>query len=434
MANKEKTWKGGQVLTYGLDFITYLFEIMSNVTEHTARYTYENLFSIVYHIMFLVSYVLCFYYLQFKNTEIPCMVMLTVLHCVFLFMVLIVKIKLPLIEKGNVWSFGSFSMYIISFGWIFIFIALSFLLKVYYDLYYKFIPNGVDIDFGSSEALRQQLMKYLAYSSVFMWIFYVLEYLKTNNVLLLNFLFILLALFLLVIAIYSFIQRWFVWGTLMTIVSFISMSIVKKINDARINYVFFFARNQMANNAVLLFGIIFNIMAVYVYYLSSQLVEYTKSIDIPDILKMNPVYHEGFVINEIVNGMDCTFNTQDHALYNLLKSVKPQVLPDIYARYCRPTSSATPIPPTPRAPNVMRDKLLNMVGDSKLMSIIGGGGGDGGNSEDDNKKNMKELMNSVSEYMPQPEPSPVTPTPTSTTTPTPTTTLTPTPTPTIKPT
>lgn len=407
MTNKEKSWKGGQVLTYGMDFITYIIDVITNVTQHTAMYTYENLFSIVYHLMFLVAYVLCFYFLQFKNTEIPCIVLITLLHCIFLFMVLIVKIKLPLIEKGNIWSFGSFSMYIISFGWIFILVALSFLLKVYYDLYYKFIPNGVDIDFGSTEPLRGQFMKYLVYTSMFMWLFYTLEYLKTNNVLLLNFLFILLAVALLVYAIYSFIQRWFFWGTLMTIVSFISMTVVKKINDARINYEFFFTRNQMANNAVLLFGIIFNIMAVYVYYLSSQMVEYTKSIDIPDILKMNPVYHEGFVMHEMLNGMECTFDSNDQALYNIFKYSETSYADSVHIinnKYCKPTSSSSSS--TTPAPHVMdiQEKVLDMW-DKR-----------GGMNDGSRPNSFMELVASTAKYVPLAERP--TPTPTITATPT----------------
>lgn len=405
MTNKEKSWKGGQVLTYGLDFITYIVDVITNVTQHTARYTYDNLFSIIYHIMFLSAYVLCFYFLQFKNTEIPSIVMITILHCIFLFMVLVIKIKLPLIEKGNIWSFGSFSLYIISLGWIFILIALGFLLKVYYDLYYKFIPNGVDIDFGTTEPLRGQFIKYLAYTSIFMWIFYTLEYLKTNNVLLLNFLFILFAVGLLAIAIYSFIQRWFFWGTLMTVVSFISMSVVKQINDARINYEFFFARNQMANNVILLFGIIFNVMAIYVYYLSSQINEYTKSIDIPDILKMNPVYHEGFVMNKVINGMDCTFDSQDQALYNLLKNANPDTMKIVYEKHCQPIPTTTP---TPRLPNI-QEKVLDMW-DKR-----------GGLNDGSRPNSFMELVNSTSKYIPvaertePPTPIPTTPIPTSTT-------------------
>jgi hypothetical protein len=351
-----KTWKGGQVLTYGIDFIVYVVNVMSGVTKHTGKYTYDNFFTIMYHVMFLLAYAVCFYFLQFKTTEIPAVVMITGLHCIFLFMMLVVKIRLPWIEKENMASFGSFSLYIISLGWMFILVALGFLLKAYYDLYYKFIPNGLDIDFGSTEPLRTRLLMYLVYASALMWIFYILEYLKTNDVLLLNFIFIVLALGLLVMAIYWFIQRWMLWGVLSTVASFISMVVVKQINDAHIDYDFFFTRNQMANNAVLFLGIIFNLVAMYVYYLSSRLVEYTHSVNIPDILQINPAYHEGFVTNQVIGGMDCSFDNQDEALYQMLKNATPDTMNKVYRKYCRPIPVSTPTPPLMN----IQEKILDM--------------------------------------------------------------------------
>ena len=382
--HKAKSWKGGQILTYGFEFITYAVNVMTSVTATTGKYTYDNFFSILYHVMFMLAYVVCFYFLQFKNTEIPSMVMFAVLHCVFLFMILVVKIKLPWIEKGNIASYGSFSMYIISLGWIFLLIALAFVLKVYYDLYYMFIPNGVDIDFGTAEPLRAQFVKYFAYTTVFMWSFYALEYIKTNDVLLLNLVFIVLAFVFLVAAIYLFIQRWMLWGVLSTVVSFLSMTMVKTISDAHIDYELFFTRNQMANNVVLFLGILFNLMAIYVYYLSSKLVEYTKSIAIPDILQMNPAYREGFVMNKVIHGMDCSFDSQDEALYKLLKDSDPDTMNIVYRKYCRPIPESTPTPPLPN----IQEKLLDMW-DKR-----------GGLNDGSRPGTFMDLVNSTSKFVP----------------------------------
>ena len=161
----KKKSKGGSALDLGIGLLYYIIEVISSVFESFGNVLYENFIQFLYYILFLGAYVLCFFYLQFNTTQIPCIALLILLHCIFLFMMLVIKVKLPIFEQNQMWSFGSFSIYMVSIGWIFILVALAFLLKTYMFLYYKFIPNGVDIQFGTSEPERKMLIKTIMYLS-----------------------------------------------------------------------------------------------------------------------------------------------------------------------------------------------------------------------------------------------------------------------------
>jgi len=346
----KKRSKGGGPLDMGLDFLYYIIEVISSVFETFGGVLNENSLQFLYHTLFLGAYILCFYFLQFTTTQIPCVVLLLILHCIFLFMLLVIKVKLPIFEQNETWSFGSFSIYMVSVGWIFILIALAFLLKTYTFLYKQFIPNGVDIQFGTSEPTRKMLIKTLIYAVIFMWIFYTLEYLKTNDVLLLNVLFAVFALSMLIYAIVSFVQLQIINGSLSVVLSFLSMAMVKYIQDSAVDFQHFFTRNTFANSLILLLGVVFNIIAINAYFLSSSIATTMKSVQIPQIIQLNPAYHENFVSGEIVQYDNKSYRVD---LTSPICFIKRQILNCGSDKQCctevtpSPTSTPTPPPPPP---------------------------------------------------------------------------------------
>ena len=356
----KKSTKGGGTIDLALGIVYYILDVIASVFMSIAHFFNENSIQFLYYILFLGAYAMCFFYLQFPTTTIPCIVLLLILHCIFLFMLLVIKVKMPVLEKNATWSFGSFSIYMVSVGWIFILIALAFLLKTYTELYKAFVPNGVDIQFGDAEPSRKMLITTLIYAAIFMWGFYTLEYLKTNDVLLLNVLFIAFALFMVGYAMYNFISLKIINGVLSIIISFISMIMVKYIQENTVDFEHFFTRNTLANYIILLLGVIFNIIAIKAYYLSSTIATTMGTIQIPQIIQLNPAYHEGMVIK--VNNQDCDFQPTAPICQMLLTTAKDNLDPAIKNQCCKPTPTPTPGTPMPTTippPNV-QDAVMDL--------------------------------------------------------------------------
>ena len=356
----KKSTKGGGTIDLALGIVFYVLDVIASVFMSIVDFFNENSIQFLYYMLFLGAYVMCFFYLQFPTTTIPCIVLLLILHCIFLFMMLVIKVKIPVLEKNTTWSFGSFSIYMVSVGWIFILIALAFLLKTYTELYKVFIPNGVDIQFGGAEPSRKMLITTLIYASIFMWGFYTLEYLKTNDVLLLNVFFVAFALFMVVYAMYNFIVLNIINGVLSTIISFISMIMVKYIQENTVDFEHFFTRNTLANYIILLLGVIFNIIAIKAYYLSSTIATTMGSIQIPQIIQLNPAYHEGMVIK--LGDQYCDYEPVAPICQLLLTNAKDNIDPAIKNQCCKPTPTPTPGTPMPTTippPNV-QDAVMDL--------------------------------------------------------------------------
>jgi hypothetical protein len=356
----KKTTKGGGTIDLALGFVFYVLDVISSVFISIAQFFNENSIQFLYYMLFLGTYVMCFYFLQFTTTTIPCIVLLLILHCIFLFMMLVIKVKMPILEKNATWNFGNFSIYMVSVGWIFILIALAFLLKTYTELYKAFIPNGVDIQFGDAEPSRKMLITTLIYASIFMWGFYTLEYLKTNDVLLLNVFFVAFALFMVLYAMYNFIFLNIINGVFSTIISFVSMIMVKYIQENAVDFEHFFTRNTLANYVILLLGVIFNIIAIKAYYLSSTIATTMGTIQIPQIIQLNPTYHEGMIIQ--IDGDSCDFVPVHPICQLLLHKSDLKVDPEIIKQCCKPIPTPTPGTPMPTTippPNV-QDAVMNL--------------------------------------------------------------------------
>ena len=355
-----KKQRGGQIFNDAVKGLLYVLSVIGDVFVQSGKYVYENNMSILYHLMLIAAYTLCFYYLQFRNSEVFSLISLVILHFILLGTILSIKIKLPVLELGSSIQFATFSVYVLAVGWIFLLAAMGFMLKVYYDLYQAFVvKSSMDIQYGSTRPLFEKLVSALFYGVIFMWTFYVIEYLKTNDVLLLNVIFMVIAMVLLVYAIYWFIQGNILWGSLETVGSFISLAILKTINDSQTDLVGFFTNNQIANSIFLLYGIVYVCVTGYAYQLSCELAEVTQSISIPALIQLNPAYHEHFTVNETINGKTCHFDNSDPQLYHLLSTsasdaVTMKILEE---KYCSPTTAP---PMTTTAPASVTDKLLEL--------------------------------------------------------------------------
>ena len=355
-----KKQQGGQFFNTAVGSLLYVLSVVADAFVQAGDIVYENSLSILYHVVFIFAYVLCFYYLQFPTTEIMSVASLVLLHFIFLGAILSIKIKLPVLELGSLIQFGTFSIYVLAMGWILLLVSMGFLLKVYYDLYQAFVVRaGVDIQYGSVRPLLDTWGTTVFYGVVFMWTFYVMEYLKTNDVLLLNVILMAIAMALLIYAIYWFVQGNVLWGTLETVGSLLSLVLLKFLNTAQIDFIGFFTKNQLANSIFILYGIIYVCVCGYAYWLSCKLVETTQSISIPAILQLNPAYHESFAITEKINGKTCTLDNQDPQLYAMLhgSTSDAATMKEIEDKYCAHVTD--PPVPTTNPPSIT-DKLLEM--------------------------------------------------------------------------
>jgi hypothetical protein len=181
---------------------------MANWSEHVSswiqpiglfmRWTLQSLKmldirTVLYHIIFLVSYVLCFVYLYYPNTEMISVMFLLVLHLVFLFFLGYTRPTLPGFDtlrniqyNPTSWDitqifnlqFADYSVPIIVISWIFMFLALVILVQDYLRLYQTYIPHGMEPTFGKMDGFKQKVLGLLSVSTVLIWFFYILQHIK----------------------------------------------------------------------------------------------------------------------------------------------------------------------------------------------------------------------------------------------------------------
>lgn len=139
------------------------------------------------HVILFISYVLCFVYLYKPTTEMMSMFLFLALHFVFLFFVFTYRhgmpafswLSLDVTQMFNT-SYIDYTLFIIGIGWVLIAIALTWMVQVYLRLYKVFVPQDADLTFGCMEDNKELLVKMLISSTVMMWIFYVLESIKSQ--------------------------------------------------------------------------------------------------------------------------------------------------------------------------------------------------------------------------------------------------------------
>jgi hypothetical protein len=142
---------------------------------------------VLLHVILFISYVLCFVYLYKPTTEMISMFLFLALHLVFLFFVFSYRhgvpafswLSLDVTQIFNT-SYIDYTLFIIGIGWVLIAIALTWMVQVYLRLYKVFVPNDLDLTFGSMEDNKESLFKMLIISTVMMWFFYVLESIKAT--------------------------------------------------------------------------------------------------------------------------------------------------------------------------------------------------------------------------------------------------------------
>lgn len=181
---------------------------MANWSEHVSswiqpmdlfvRWTIQSLKmldsrTVLYHVIFLVSYVLCFVYLNYPNTEMISVMFFLVLHLVFLFFLGYTRPPLPGFDTlRNIqyhptsWDitqifnlpFADYSVPIIVVSWVFMLLALVILVQDYIQLYQTYIPQGVEPTFGKMDGFKQRTLALLMASTVLVWLFYLLQHIK----------------------------------------------------------------------------------------------------------------------------------------------------------------------------------------------------------------------------------------------------------------
>lgn len=368
MTQKSKPHRGGGsgFLNLLWGFIGFVLAVVGDVFLHLADFLYNHSVDILGHLVFLFAYVLAFYYVQFKTTEIPSVILLFVLHMVFLGLILAIKIKLPIFDLAN--NVGSFTIYIASVGWIFIFVAFCFLLKVYTDLYNLFVVNAqTDISFGVAEPTKQRFLNAVFYSAVFMWAFYVLEHMKTSSTLILSIMLFLFALFLVLTVICWYSMGAYLWGTVWTVVAFLVLVLLKYVNEAEVDVEDFFTKNPIFDNLVLLTGIVFDMLAMYTYNLSTQIATYTQSVSLPRVLQMNaPGTLEQFIVEKKIDGKMCKLDSQDKELFEMLKNPDAETMKTISQLYCAPTPKPTKAAVTPETR--LQDSIFRMLGERDITA------------------------------------------------------------------
>ena len=142
---------------------------------------------ILLHFILFISYALCFVYLYKPTTEMISMFIFLALHCVFLFFVFSYRHGMPefsglTMDVTQIFntSYIDYTLFIIGIGWVLIAIALTWMVQVYLRLYKVFVPQDLDLTFGCMEDNKELLVKMLISSTVMMWVFYVLESIKST--------------------------------------------------------------------------------------------------------------------------------------------------------------------------------------------------------------------------------------------------------------
>ena len=184
---------------------------------------------ILLHIILFISYVLCFVYLYKPTTEMIAIFIFIALHLVFLFFVFSYRHGVPafsLLEWDvtqifNI-SYIDYTLLIIGVGWVLIAIALTWMIQVYLHLYKVFVPKDLNITFGCMEDNKESLFRMLIISTVMMWVFYILESIKTaipgffNKNLVINSFVLVFALLFMMYCTYSFMLARTIKNTLHT--------------------------------------------------------------------------------------------------------------------------------------------------------------------------------------------------------------------------
>jgi hypothetical protein len=144
---------------------------------------------IFFHVLIFISYVLCFVYLYKPNTEMVSIFLFFLLHISVIFFIISTKLTVPSFVKTlsfssvSAWditqmfniNFMEYSLAFMMLSWIILLFAFYWICTVFVRLYQAYIPFGKDMTFGNMEPNKTVLYKYLILSTVFIWLFYIIN-------------------------------------------------------------------------------------------------------------------------------------------------------------------------------------------------------------------------------------------------------------------
>jgi hypothetical protein len=193
--------------------------------------------TVFYHFVFIISYIICFTTLtntSSENARFLILIFISFLHIMFLFVLLTANATVPSLNTDSA-PIIMFSPYFVGTGWLILAFSISFMLHAYYSLYKKFTANQMPIDFGSLDSSKNEFIKYLRISTIWMWIFYIFERIK-------------------------------------------------------IIYVTFFSYNQIISTIVLIFGIIFIALSTYTAYIGYNVSNSVQKLALPPLNSFQSFY------------------------------------------------------------------------------------------------------------------------------------------------
>jgi hypothetical protein len=154
--------------------------------------------TVLYHIILFITYVLCFVYLYYPNTEMISIILFLVLHIILLFFLGRAGSNFPNWEtlrntsippiyyQPTSWditqifnfNYADYSVPIILIGWVFVLLALIILVQDSIRVYHNYIPRGMEPTFGKMDGFKHGAIGFLIASTVLIWLFYLLQHIK----------------------------------------------------------------------------------------------------------------------------------------------------------------------------------------------------------------------------------------------------------------
>ena len=261
--------KGGGAIDIFFNLITGIIEILANQLSKFSNFVQENSKSVLYHLIFFLSYIICFRTLFNADSEIVCFMVLIfiwILHFIFLFIVLTANINVPSLNQEN--RIILYSPYLFGVGWIILLFSISFMLHGYYFLYKLYDKNHLPINFGDLEEKKEKFFKYLYGSVKWMCFFYIFERIK-------------------------------------------------------VIFLDFFTYNQIVNTFILIFGIIFIVLSSYSIYLAYQVSNTIQQLYLPPL----DSFQSFFNYFQNISNIDDEYKSIREGFYDSFSTPLPNTVP-----------------------------------------------------------------------------------------------------------
>lgn len=120
-------------------------------------------------IVLILSYILCFIFINIENTEQISIYLFLILHIIFLFV--------SFFTSNVIWN--NPLVFIFAIGWILILVSLSLVINTFRILHDKYYPDPIQL--GRDIFLKDIIKNLWVASTIFLWILFL--YIKQNIVL-----------------------------------------------------------------------------------------------------------------------------------------------------------------------------------------------------------------------------------------------------------